>query len=70
MFPLPISLHRLNEMMRGKPGFFVLVTHSTITGPMVMAIAASATDLTTKGSCPSTQPEIRYVGEMTANVLE
>lgn len=70
MISLPISLHRLNEMMRGKPGLFVLVEHSDITGPMVHAIAASATDLSTKGACPSCKPEIRYVGEMTANVTD
>lgn len=70
MFPLPMGLHALNELMRGKPGFFVLVKHNPLTGPMVHAIALSATDLTTKGACPSSQPEVRYVGEMTANVPE
>lgn len=67
---LPVPLHDLNESMRGKPGVFALVKLNPHTGLMVHAVALSATHLSTKGICPSEQPEIRYVGEITANVQD
>lgn len=67
---LPMPLHDLNESMRGKAGVYVLVKLNPHTGLMVHAVALSSTHLSTKGICPSEQPEIRYVGEMTANVPE
>lgn len=69
MIDFPTSLHRFNHSMRGKPGLFVLVV-KTHHGLEVVAAAASAIHLSTKGICPSQEPEIRYVGEITANVLD
>lgn len=69
MISLPIDLHRFNDQMRGKPGLFVLVIKG-MHGLQVVAVAASAINLSTKGLCPSLEPEIRYVGEMTANVQD
>lgn len=64
-----MTLHRFNEQMRGKPGLFVLMVKSHH-GLQVVAVAASAINLSTKGICPSQEPEVRYVGELTANVLD
>ncbi len=69
MLALPTDLHRFNEQMRGKPGMFALVV-KTLHGLQVVAVATSSIHLSTKGICPSQEPEVRYVGEITANVLD